>query len=161
MYKRILVPLDGSEQAEAVLPQACSLAETTRAEIVLLRVVGARTRSPIFIPPQVAGDRVDTLRLLTLGYLQRIAEKMRARHLKVTTEVSSGRAADTILRCAQELQADIIVMSTHGDCGPTPWLMDNTTQEITRRATVPVLLVGGGSANSRGVNSPLRARLTG
>ncbi len=160
MYKRILVPLDGSEQAEAVLPHACALAETTWAEIVLLRVVGTRTRNPIFVPPQVAGDRLDTLRLLTQGYLERIAEKMRARHLKVTTEVSGGPAPDTILRCAEELQADIIVMSTHGDCGPTPWLMDNTTLEVTRRATVPVLLVGGGNGNPRGASTALGARLT-
>ncbi len=146
MYKKILVPLDGSEQAESVLPHACTLAENTWAELILLRVIADLPTGPLLFRRPLGSledEGVDDVRLFTQGYLERLAEKLRARNLKVTTEVCSGPAAETILRCAENLHADIIVMCTHGESGPTPWLRDDTTQQVTRQAKIPVLLIGG------------------
>ncbi len=145
MYKRILVPLDGSEQAESVLPHVRTLAENTWAEIILLRViVDPPARNLLFRRPGqgLAEPEVDDVRILVHGYLERLAEKLRARNLKVSTEVCTGSAADTILGCAENLHADLIVMSTHGESGPTLWLQDNTTQQVTQQARIPVLLIG-------------------
>ncbi len=147
MYKKILLPLDGSEQAETVLPHARALAESTGAELVLLRVSDRRPSGSLFIRPEriPTEKQDDSLKLLMQGYLNRIAMELRAGRVRVTTALTDGPATEAILRGAQDLHADVIVMSAFGETGPAPWLRDNTTQEVTRRAPVPVLLIGGKS----------------
>lgn len=147
MYKRILVPLDGSEQAEAVLPYVRTLAENSHAEIILLRVFVPRAPHPLFIRPQwrVTEAPVDLLRLFMEGYLNRIAEQLQLSRVRVTTAACDESAADAILRCAENFHADVIAMSAYDKGGNSPWHIESTTQHVTRRSAVPVLLVGGKS----------------
>ncbi len=161
MYKRILVPLDGSEQAESVLTHAQALAENILAEIFLLRIIADHPAEPLFRHPSqgLDAERADGVHLLTQGYLDHLAEPLRAHHIRVTTEVCRGPAAETILRCAEDWQVDLIALSTHGTGGPTPWLMDNTIQQIVWHARIPVLLVGGGTRTPRGASLSEDARL--
>jgi nucleotide-binding universal stress UspA family protein len=133
-FKRILVPLDGSEQAEAVLPLVRSLAQAADAQIVLLRVAGESPETEAVYPtapalmgmlsPELEGELLrdaEDARMRTLagarhraeGYLQCVATRW-LRAAQVTTEVSFGPAAEVILQFAHGMPADVVVLSTHG-----------------------------------------------
>lgn len=140
MYKRILVPLDGSEFAEAALPYARSLAECTGGELVLLRVV----RQPIYAYAGPDPLLSKTLQEDTLAecadYLDHVAADLKSDGYKVTTETGTGPVAETILEFAQGLGADLIAMSTHGRSGLARWFIGSTADKVMRASTLPVLL---------------------
>jgi len=145
MYKKILVPLDGSETSEAVLAHASALAQCTGAEVVLLRIVtqpvyessfGDTVLIPTAPPPAESGTRGHAE-----GYLQRIAFDYFPANIKVTYEVSAGPVAETIMDFASAVGADLIAMSTHGRSGLARMVIGSVADEIVRRARLPVLLV--------------------
>ena len=141
MYKRILVPLDGSQVAEAVLPQVHMLAECGGSEIILLSVV-IHPNYDYFIPdPALATSVHDTEHNEAQAYLDRVAAKLRAGGLSVRTELCEGRVAEAILEYADNTQADLIAMSTHGRSGVGRWLIGSVAEKVMRAAKVPVLLV--------------------
>jgi nucleotide-binding universal stress UspA family protein len=144
MYKKILVPLDGSPVSEKVLPHVSELAECTGAEIVLLRVVPMPAYENVFadtsLTPAPAPEEVGA-RAHAEGYLQRVAFDFFPAKLQVSYEVSGGPIAETILDYAAGIQADLIAMSTHGRTGLARIVIGSVADEIVRRANLPVLLV--------------------
>lgn len=144
MYKKILVPLDGSRASEAVLPHVTMLAELMRAEIVLVRVV----TTPVFefstldyVPPLSPSETHPDLFAHADGYLQRVAFDLFPSDVKVSHNVMGGPVADAILDTASAIDADLIAMSTHGRGGLTRMVMGSVADEILRRSHVPVLLI--------------------
>jgi nucleotide-binding universal stress UspA family protein len=145
MYKKILVPLDGSETSEAVLPHVAALAQCTGAQVVLLRVVTQPMYETVF------GDTVlnhttplpeDTgARSHAEGYLQRIAFDYFDNSDRVVFEVCAGPVAETIMDYAAGIDADLIAMSTHGRSGLARMVIGSVADEVVRRSHLPVLLV--------------------
>lgn len=135
MYERLLVPLDGSPGAEAVLPHARSLASRLACELILLRVDAP-------IPNLPEGRYPPAIRNAATEYLQRIAEPMLVRHLRVRMLAEYGDPAEVILSSAAELRVDAIVVAA------TPrrwsWLRPSVLHRVLRRACVPVLVVRSG-----------------
>lgn len=145
MYKKILVPLDGSELSEGVLPHVAALARCTGAQVVLLRVVTQPMYETVFgdtvlshtsAPPEESGVRAHAD-----GYLQRVAFDYFANDSHVTYDVTNGPVADSILDYAAGIQADLIAMSTHGRSGLARMVIGSVADELVRRAHLPVLLV--------------------
>jgi nucleotide-binding universal stress UspA family protein len=140
-YRRVLVPLDGSPLAEAVLPFVSRLARPLGLEIALLRVV------PTVIPQVVEGSRrvvMDDPGRLTLEaeeYLKGVADRLCADGFTTLTAVRSGEAASEILAGAHECQADLVAMTTHGRSGLGRLFFGSVAEAVLRRAEVPVLLV--------------------
>jgi len=132
MYERLLVPLDGSHAAEAVLPHARSLASRMTCELILLRV-----DAPIRNLPQ--GRYPPAIRSAATDYLQRVAEPMLVRHLRVRTMVEYGDPAEVILSSATGLEVDAILLAA----GRGMWhcLRRSVPSRVLRRAPVPVLVV--------------------
>ncbi len=140
MYKRILVPLDGSAFAEAALIHARTLAACTGAEIALLRVA---------LPPSIENSPArgilmnaahpDTVKE-SAAYLERVAAGLRAAGLTVSIETCTGPVAETILDYARDIQADMIAMSTHGRSGLERWFIGSVADKVVRAARLPVLL---------------------
>jgi nucleotide-binding universal stress UspA family protein len=126
MYAQILVPLDGSEVAEAALPCAEALARLAPATIYLVRAA----------PPE------DTA--LATTYLARVAADVRARGLVAETVVAAGPPADAVVQEAAEREIDLIVMTTHGRSGPGRWVLGSVADEVLHRTARPVLLVRSG-----------------
>src|SRR3954447_18117940 len=116
MLKRILVPLDGSGLAERALTYATAIAETTAAEILLLRVASSHTL-PGVDPRERQSGAIDDAQ----AYLDREVERVTARGFTCQTVVRFGNAAQSIVESARTLQADLIVMTTHGRTGPGHW----------------------------------------
>jgi nucleotide-binding universal stress UspA family protein len=145
MYKRILLPLDGSERAEQVLPSAIAQARCFEAELVLLRVFEPL---PVdcCVPPVVLDQAAEQASALARDYLQRIAADLRERGIPASVMTVEGRPEEEILRFAQEGQMDLIVMSTHGRSEVSRLLMGSVADHVVRTASVPVLLVRSSGA---------------
>src|SRR5262245_24587942 len=126
MYSRILVPLDGSELAEQVLPFAESLAEKFGSTLVLVRAIavepiaGGPSMMPISggLPPQVEYTDptpvIEAQRHGSNDYLNSVADRLGQQGLAVEVRVQEGDPAGAILDQARKDNADLIAMTTHG-----------------------------------------------
>lgn len=143
MFNKILIPLDGSELAEAILPEAERLAKDFGAEVMLLHA-HALPSAPYFMDnPYGLADAVRHERESERVYLETIANQLRAKGFSVKTVVNEGRAADVILDTAEAVKADLIAMTTHGRSGMGRWLLGSVADAVVHAAKVPVLLSRG------------------
>ena len=157
MYQRILVPLDGSKQAEAALPLASKLARIYHAEITLLQVAEYPSEIYSRCHPNTINDLTSTNERLqaeknvfcknAADYLKRLASTIEMAVSKVTIEIQECPVVDAILRTVVNSKIDLIVMSTVGH-GMTPWMMGAVTNRILREAPVPVILIRKASYGS-------------
>jgi len=141
MYKKILVPLDGSELAKKALDHADKLAEAFDAEIILLQVVPFM---PIYGAPELVTPFVvdEKQKEVVEGYLTNLAEELKKRGFNVTAKVKTGmQVAEEIIDFAKESGVDLIVMSTHGHSGITRWVLGSVAHKVLTRAETPILLV--------------------
>ena len=141
MYKRILVPLDGSSLAEAVLPHAISLAQTSGAEIILVRVTLNPAAEFSFSDPSIASSIIEESDFETKRYLNTLSAKLESAGLRVSFLIRQGPIAETILEVADAMQVDLIAMSTHGRSGIQRWLMGSVADRVVRHSQLPVMLI--------------------
>jgi nucleotide-binding universal stress UspA family protein len=141
MYKRALVPLDGSMVAEAIVPFILEIAGPLDMEVALLRVV-------IPVPPIVMeGSRHviveddEKIRKDAEEYLRSVAAGLRGRGVRVTVQVRFGDAVAGILAGAREVEADLIAMSTHGRGGLGRLLFGSVAEAVLRQAETPVFMM--------------------
>src|SRR6266852_2308092 len=141
MYQKILLPLDGSELAGAVLPHVRAIAQRYNAEIVLLRVPEYVVFDPAVVTPTIFTTVYDAVKTEASEYVGRIAVKLKEAGFNVTAEVRDGAVVETILDYADHIHADLIAMSTHGRSGVARWLLGSVADKIVRGAKTPVLLI--------------------
>ena len=152
MYKKILVPLDGSKLAECALAHVEELAKGCGTEKVILVSVtewvqGYRAGYRAFEGPspplgqQLAPEAVGKKEKQAQRYLGRIAKAMEAKGIKVGTEVLLGDPAEEIVIYAKHPGCDLIVMSSHGRSGLSRWTHGNVADKVFRGSPVPVLMV--------------------
>jgi nucleotide-binding universal stress UspA family protein len=147
-YQRILVPLDGSEMAEQVLPYVKALIEPNRTTLFLISVlvtdVGERTVTLLTsYPPglQLATTARHHAEMQLRTYLRGMASRLRTHGAIVHTAIRYGAPADEILRYAADVNANLISMTTHGLSGLSRWVYGNVAGQVLHRAQSPVLLV--------------------
>lgn len=145
MPRRILIPLDGSANAEAVLPYALALGQATQAEYRLLRVVESMMVVGAMVPDpavrELDDQLLEQLRVDAQIYLQQVAERIAAQAPTTLIEVVvAPQAAITILEQAQHDGIDLIAMATHGRRGLARFWLGSTADKVLRGATTPVLL---------------------
>ncbi len=140
MYKRIVVPLDGSKLAEQALPHAVAQAEKFGAELVLLQVLEPLPDVSFSAPAAVRRAEQKSAELAR-EYLEGVAAMIRPQGIALRVEQLQGRPYVEIVRYADEQGADLIVMSTRGQSGLSRWLLGSVADRVVRGATVPVLLV--------------------
>lgn len=125
--QEILIPLDGSTEAESVLPYLRDLAPKFGSRVHILGVgIGRKTR------------RVNRL---IEDYINRTANKLHSDNIKAEPVIRYGVAADKILDFTAEKEIDLIIMATHGRSGITRWWMGSVAEKVISEATAPVLLV--------------------
>jgi len=142
MYERMLVPLDGSEMAEAILPFAEQVAGPLDAEVVLFRVL--EPPSPIELVASAGVSSPDTFTLRDIDakrYLSEIERRLSKKGLRVRTRVTVGSAAEEILAAARSTSADLIAMATRGRSGVGRALFGSVAESVLRASSVPVLLI--------------------
>src|SRR5690242_6358695 len=117
MYKRVLVPLDGSRRSEGILPFIVQIARPLDLEVVLVRVM-----API-APPTVEGtgfftaDDVGARLTEARKYLATLAADLRGAGVRAATDARHGEPVTEIVAAAREAEADMIAMTTHGRSG--------------------------------------------
>jgi nucleotide-binding universal stress UspA family protein len=141
MYKKILVPLDGSPLAEAVLPHAEALAKSEHAEIIILRVPNAPVSEFLSRDPLIAEMIHADMEKESEEYVHNKVAELEKENIKVTGFTKDGPVPDTILAVADETHADIIAMSTHGRTGISRWLLGSVADKIIYHAHIPVMLI--------------------
>jgi nucleotide-binding universal stress UspA family protein len=141
MYRRILVPLDGSKVAEGVLPHAKSLAYSEGAELILLNVAANPAAEFAFSDPGLARKEMLEQEERSKKYMAGIENELKAAGFRTSTLLRIGSVAETILGVAEELDADVIAMSTHGRTGPARWLLGSIAERVVHNSKVPVLLI--------------------
>ncbi len=158
MYKKIVVPLDGSKLAECALPHAETLAKGCSTEDIILVSVTEKVRGSTQAPEarelylgsdkpgyQGAGMGVS----VTFGkkekqaqkYLDKVAKGLAAKGLNVRTEVLFWPVAEAITSYVEQNDADIIVMSSHGRSGPSRWAYGSIADKVLRTSCIPVLII--------------------
>jgi nucleotide-binding universal stress UspA family protein len=145
-FEHVLVPLDGSELAEQVLPHALEVAGSNNARITLLRVV----HPWVAVVPAYAhaGIEAPPAYTLTLNeeqaneYLAVARNLVRGQHARVETATvtASGADAGEILEYAEANDVDLIALATHGRGGAKRLLLGSVADKIVRGATMPVLV---------------------
>jgi nucleotide-binding universal stress UspA family protein len=125
MYKRIMVPLDGSDLAQTALPHALDLCRALGATLLLLHVRDTRHGSP--------------------EAARRFLDFTRRQHANdgvvIETLVREGPVADAIVRAAEQQQIDMIAMATHGRSGLQRAVYGSVAEQVLRSSSRPVLLV--------------------
>jgi nucleotide-binding universal stress UspA family protein len=125
MFKHILVPLDGSKVGEAALPvidQLCgNLGQGIKVEITLLGIMTILRHWVVVgeasAPVSYTEEELNLIKQRVLNYLNTTAQSVKCLGVTVNTMARTGNAADEILKVADETQADLIAMSTHGRSG--------------------------------------------
>ena len=149
MYKRILVPLDGSRLAEQALRHAASHAAAFGAEVVLLKVLGPLPEPGMSSPRAIRSAEAASAQLAR-EYLDGVAAGLLEEGLAVQALTVEGKPYVQIIRFAEEHDVDLIVMSTRGHSGLSRWLLGSVADRVARGATVPLLLIQARPAAEEG-----------
>lgn len=144
MYKKILIPLDGSKFAESALKHVRVLATGCQTEtVILLRVV-----EPIIvdvkdaITAEHARNAEQKREADAKEYLEKIAGGLRKENIPVEIRLAkSGEPADGILELSEEENIDLIIMSTHGRTGFQKWVFGSVANRVLIHSPIPVLMV--------------------
>jgi nucleotide-binding universal stress UspA family protein len=141
MYKKILVPLDGSELAKMALDEAEKLAKTFDAEIILFQVVPFMPiyGSPELVTPLIVDEKQKEA---AEKYLVNLSEELKKRGFRAAATVRTGQqVAVEIIDFAKEAGVDLIIMCTHGRSGISRWVMGSVALKVVTRAETPILLI--------------------
>ncbi len=145
MYKKIMVPLDGSPMAECVLPHVERIGKGCGAEKVVL----IRVEEPMAVPPsakirftekdieQFEADKVAIAR----DYLDQLAEKLGYDWAQVEKVVLTGSVSSQLVDYAKKNASDLIVIATHGRSGISRWVWGSTADRLLRSACTPIFMV--------------------
>jgi nucleotide-binding universal stress UspA family protein len=160
MFKRILVPLDGSTRAESAVPIAARIAHASSGSVILLQVAAIpiemeTEKKPPEIYSQAAFDKsiADTK-----NYLEDIATSDVLKGIKTETGAVTDAIAPAILSAIQTFHADLVVMCSHGFTGFKRWALGSVAQKLAPHSPVPVLVLrDGGSVPTTATQQPMRA----
>ena len=149
MDEKIVVPLDGSKVGEAALPYVedivSKLSPEVKTEVVLLQVLAPSSiptvsgRTPSGIP--YTEQQLEETEKKAMEYLNQTAEALRIKGVTVTTKVAVGDASEQIVKVAEEIDANLIAMSTHGRSGFSRWAFGSVTDKVLRReGRIPIAM---------------------
>ncbi|HLS81334.1 MAG TPA: universal stress protein [Steroidobacter sp.] len=144
MYKKILVPVDGSAASNRGLAEALKLAQAVGAQVRIVHAVNELIMDSGYAAVTYHDDVIQSLRETGRKTLEQARDAAQAQGLKVETELVEtlgGRAADVIIDQVKQWSADLIVMGTHGRRGVRRLVMGSDAELVLRMSPVPVLLV--------------------
>ena len=144
MWKKILVPLDGSELAELALPYAEELAAAFGSEVVLL----------------YASEPAEShYRHMHQLYMEKVAGQVRNRVKKVSPVVLPGKAAEEIIGYAEKNDVSIIIITSHGRSGILSWAAGSVASKVLHATRVPLLLIRATTPLRKVLQQRLLARI--
>ncbi len=131
MFKKILLPLDGSKLAEQVFPHIAKIAVNFDSEVTLVSVCEPEESEYGHVCRLYIGSETEKFR----GIIDKAA------NVKVSQAVLEGKAAEKILEYARGNGIDLIIVSSHGRSGVSPWSLGSTVNKILHKVGVPLIIV--------------------
>ena len=125
IFKKALVPLDGSPESEAVIPFVSELALGLRMEITLIRII----------------PKTNHVLATTEEYLDNWSKEFEKNRLTARYEIRVGSPADRIIDLADELASDLVAMSTRGQTAVNIWPLGSVAQKVLLGGNTPLLLI--------------------
>jgi nucleotide-binding universal stress UspA family protein len=144
MYRKMLVPLDGSELAEVVFPYAKELAGRLGIDVILLHISATALRDYVPMNRAYVEHAADTIRREARRVQKKAGLVPEEKTIEVRGELVVGYPPDEILRYAEENTIDLILMASHGRSGSKRWALGSVAGKILHAANIPVLLVRTG-----------------
>jgi nucleotide-binding universal stress UspA family protein len=146
ILRKALVPLDGSKVGETAVPFIEGIASKLQAEVILLQVL-ARGYEVGYDYVALTERQMESDKAIATNYLNDVGIRLKKKGIAVATEVRlgievrAGNVADEIIKFADELQADIVAMSTHGRSGVSRRVFGSVAERVLREGDIPLLLV--------------------
>jgi nucleotide-binding universal stress UspA family protein len=138
----MLVPLDGSDLAETILPLVEQVAGPLESEVILVRVVEPVSTAEALVSAGVVSPATLARRELEAKrYLARMEPRLSKKGLRVRTRIALGPPAEAILGAVKTSGADLVAMTTHGRSGLGRALFGSVAESVLRASPVPVLLM--------------------
>jgi nucleotide-binding universal stress UspA family protein len=141
VYKRMLVPLDGSELAEMVLPYARELVGRLDLELILLHVCEQRRIESQFMCESYIEHTAEAVKAQSREVQTSTGAPKGRKAVEARTEVVTGIPADGIIDYASKHHIDLILLATHGRSGIRRWVMGSVADKVLRASQVPIWLV--------------------
>ena len=149
MYDSILVPLDGSKRAEAILPHVEELTRSSRAKVVLLTAIEQKVYvSAEGVPSQPDPNEVEARAKKAESYLAELTDSLRQQDINTEYRVVYGPAVEAITTVAEEEKAGLIAIASHGRTGLSRVFYGSITAGLLQAVDRPLLLI-----RSRGLKS--------
>jgi nucleotide-binding universal stress UspA family protein len=139
MFKRILVPLDGSKLAECVLPHLVAIARIGEPEVQLVRVL--QPFDGVIRMSMVDPVEWQIRKAEAESYLSGLAAVLQDAGLRISIRLEEGRPAELIIAAAHDWDADLILMSSHGRSGLSPWCVSSVVEHVILLAHRTVMIV--------------------
>ena len=143
MYQSILVPLDGSKRAEAILPHVEELAHRYEAKVVFMAVIEPETvivtAEPVYtkIDDELMQQRLSQVRI----YLDGVHGEFREKGIEAKIHISQGPVVESIINAAEQEDVDLIAMASHGRTGLPRVFYGSVAAGVLHRVDRPLLLI--------------------
>lgn len=145
MFKRILVPLDGSKRAETILPHVEDLARRyAKSQVVLLQVVEPVPATIYLadpVPPVMDPRVIDQVYKNARRYLEGIQARLRRKGIQAHVHVSLGPVVATIIDLAIRQKVDLIALASHGRTGLPAFFYGSVAAGVMHRTDRPLLII--------------------
>jgi nucleotide-binding universal stress UspA family protein len=143
MYKKILVPLDGSKRAERILPHAEEIALSCDAEVILVRVIEPvpYVMGPEGIPVTLHEQELEQRTKQAETYLTAQKGKFREKGIKVKSKILHGPVVETIIDTAEQESVDLIAIASHGRSGLSQVFYGSVAAGVLNRVERPLLVI--------------------
>lgn len=146
-FRKVIVPLDGSDRSEAALAHAVTLAKACDAPVTLVQAVNTVVYAygALEMPTIDLDEVYEASEEAAQANIDEHAKALKAQGVTVDTVVERGSASNVILELVQNQPDDLVVMTTHGRSGPTRWVLGSIADRVVRHAGGPVLIIRSGS----------------
>lgn len=146
MYKKILIPLDGSELAECSLQHAKAIAQGCNVpDVIVVRVIEPISTQTLSALAEAGDDSIgkarEQKRQDAKEYVLKVKNNLKTRGIDSQAVTIEGRAAEEIMSYAEKNNVDLIIMSTHGRSGVSRFFFGSVAERVSRHSRVPVLLL--------------------
>jgi nucleotide-binding universal stress UspA family protein len=149
MYKKIMVPLDGSIVAECVVPHvetlACSSPDSEVELVTVVAPVELPTRGRIALSEDDLAHIHADLKQEAHLYLSQVVERLCRSGIKAHPIILTGKAAESLIEYIDNNGVDLVIMATHGRSGVSKWFWGSTAEKIVKTVAVPTLLIKAGA----------------
>jgi nucleotide-binding universal stress UspA family protein len=147
MYKKILVPLDGSARAEEILPHVEEMASKYRSTVLLLRAmeITVKIEGAEFMPlaggAEMMNRAMEEERKAAATYLEGVQVRLQAKGIATQTRLVYGPVVEALIMAAGQEKVDLIAMASHGRTGAARVFYGSVASGVLHRVDRPLLIV--------------------